>query len=49
MNKIIIFLTFVSIIFLFVTKGALGVKGSQVLYEDNFASLDPDGGSRVLI
>ncbi len=46
MNKIIVFLTFVSIIFLVVTKGALACKGSQVLYEDNFVTLDPAWGQQ---
>jgi hypothetical protein len=46
MNKIVPFFIFVSIIFLVVTKDALACKGSQVLYEDNFATLDPAWGAQ---
>ena len=46
MKKRIAFLIYVSIIFLVVTKGALACKGSQVLYEDNFATLNPAWGQQ---
>src|SRR3972149_579349 len=32
--------------FLSVTRSALACKGSQVLYEDNFSTLDPDWGEK---
>ena len=35
-----------SIMFLSVTRSALACKGSQVLYEDNFSTLDPDWGEK---
>jgi hypothetical protein len=45
MKKTIVFLAIISIIILVETKSALACKGTQVLYEDNFATLDPAWGT----
>ncbi len=45
MKKQTVFLALACVIFLSITRGAWGCKGSQVLYEDNFATLDPAWGT----
>ena len=44
MNKKLIFFAILSFIFLYATKQALACKGTEVLFEDNFATLDPAWG-----
>ena len=45
MKKEIVFFALIIVMLLPVTKGALACKGSQVLFQDNFAILDPAWGN----
>lgn len=45
MQRNILFLTILCIIALFVNNSALACKGSQVLFQDDFKTLDPAWGS----
>ncbi len=45
MKKRIVFLAYVIIFFLVISKDVFACKGTQVLYEDNFATLDPAWGT----
>jgi hypothetical protein len=45
MKSRIAFFALISIMLLSVTKSALACKGSQVLFQDNFATLDPAWGN----
>lgn len=44
MKKLIVFFTILSFIFLYVAEQALACKGTEVIFEDNFATLDPAWG-----
>src|ERR1700756_3066993 len=44
--KKIAFFALASVMFLIVNKSVLACKGSQILYEDNFATLDPAWGAQ---
>ena len=43
-SRIVFF--FIGIMLLFTAKSALACKGSQVLFQDNFATLDPAWGNQ---
>ncbi len=45
MKKRIAFFALISVLLFSVTKSALACKGSQVLFQDNFATLDPAWGN----
>lgn len=45
MKSRIVFFVFVSIMLLSVARSALACKGSQILFQDNFATLDPAWGA----